>query len=65
MTDADYIELYEERAAIRQYEGGQSKRLAEFNSVRDVRRALGFAPQCVIDAWERDKREEHGRAAAG
>lgn len=47
MSDEDAIELWNERAAIREYLGGISRSRAEFLAAQDLKRILGVVPECV------------------
>lgn len=44
----DLYELYQERAAIRQYDGGQSRELAEAMALLDV---IHLQPQQACACW--------------
>ncbi len=44
----DLHELFQERAAIRQYDGGQSRELAEAMAVLDV---IRMHPKEACDCW--------------
>ena len=48
LTD-DLYELFQERAAIRQYDGGQSRELAEAMAVLDV---IHLHPKRTCDCWQ-------------
>ena len=51
---ADPVELFgrfEERAAIRQYEGGEARPVAEREAMRAVARELGLHPSDLVRAW--------------
>jgi hypothetical protein len=64
MTDRDLIELYEERAAILEHDGGLPRHLAEQKAYWQWRQIVGKckAPQHVIDTVERAKRQQSGKA---
>jgi hypothetical protein len=42
------VDLFEERAAIREYDGGQTRAEAEAAAVADVARSTGCAPSLVL-----------------
>lgn len=48
LTD-DLHELFQERAAVRQYDGGQSRELAEAMAVLDV---IHMYPKRACDCWQ-------------
>lgn len=50
MTDEDALELWHERAAIREFDGGQSRSQANFNAAKDLRNIYGTIPRCVKNA---------------
>jgi len=45
MTDKDILELWNERAAIREYDGERDRRWAQQRAIVDVRNMIGFVPQ--------------------
>ena len=45
----DLLELFQERAAIRQYDGGQSRELAEAMAVLDV---IHLHPKTACACWQ-------------
>jgi hypothetical protein len=45
----DLHELFQERAAIRQYDGGQSRELAEAMAVLDV---IHLRPKTAMACWQ-------------
>lgn len=45
----DLYELFQERAAIRQYDGGQSRELAEAMAVLDV---IHLHPRQTCNCWQ-------------
>jgi hypothetical protein len=57
VTERDLIELYEERAAILEYDGGLPRHIAEQQAYWQWRRMVGRckAPQQVIDTVEKAK----------
>lgn len=52
MSDEDILELFTERAAIREHDGGASREHAEQRALVDVKRILGEAPE-----WLRNRVE--------
>ena len=54
MTERDLIELYEERAAILEYDGGLPRHIAEQQAYWQGRQMVGRckAPQQIIDTVE-------------
>ena len=51
LLDEGLYELWQERAAIRQYDGGQASELAEAMAVLDVVR---INPSAALSCWTRD-----------
>jgi hypothetical protein len=51
LLDEGLYELWQERAAIRQYDGGQARELAEAMAVLDVVR---INPSAAFSCWTRD-----------
>ena len=49
-------ELYTERAAIREHDGGLSRDHAEYLALRDVRKVLGELPKWLVERVETLKR---------
>ena len=49
MTDEELLELWNERAAIREYDGQLDRKRAEQRAVVDVRKIIGYAPQWLVD----------------
>ena len=47
MTDEELLELWNERAAIREHDGGQSKRQAEYRAAKDLQRMFGQMPDVI------------------
>jgi len=47
----DALEQYEERAAIREYDGGQDRAEAEAAALVEAARAVGVAPDALREAW--------------
>jgi hypothetical protein len=58
MTPEDIWELFSERAAIRQYDGGASRDHAEFLALRDVRKIIGELPKWLLERIAKDKRSD-------
>jgi len=54
----DIWELFTERAAIREHDGGSSREHAEDNALRDVRRILGTFPKWLIERVEAARRHD-------
>lgn len=50
LLDEGLYELWQERAAIRQYDGGQARELAEAMAVLDVVR---INPSAALSCWTR------------
>lgn len=48
MTEQEACELWEERAAIREYEGGFGRERAEYLAAMDLKRILGVIPDSVL-----------------
>lgn len=48
-SNDDVWELYTERAAIREHDGGFSREHAEYVALRDVRSILGELPKWLIE----------------
>ena len=57
MTDDEALELWNERAAVREYDGQTSRLQAEFLAAKDVRRMLGKLPQCLAEAVRKSKQK--------
>jgi hypothetical protein len=60
MTDADHLEIYNERAAIRQYDGGLSQAEAEVKAYYDWRQIVGpgvKAPAEIVEIHRRARKE--------
>jgi len=51
LLNEDLYELWQERAAIRQYDGGQARELAEAMAVLDLVR---INPSAALSCWTRD-----------
>lgn len=49
MNEDDVIELFEERAAIREHDGKMDRQRAEYLALRDVRRISGTLPLWLVD----------------
>lgn len=48
LSDDQLHELWEERAAVRQYDGELSKEFAEYSAARDIRKIAGRIPRSVL-----------------
>lgn len=48
-SDSTIEEFFEERASIRQFDGGSSLLDAEYHAVRDCRNYYGRVPQQLLD----------------
>ena len=48
MTEAELIEWFEERAAIREYCGGYDRQRANFLAARDLKKEFGTVPDKII-----------------
>jgi hypothetical protein len=55
---SDLWELFKERAAIRQYDGGASREHAEFLALRDVQKIRGEAPKWLLERIETERRSD-------
>jgi len=51
LLNEDLYELWQERAAIRQYDGGQAREFAEAMAVLDLVR---INPSAALSCWTRD-----------
>ena len=56
LTEAEILEIWEERAAIREFCGLESRVKAEFSAAQELKRMLGFVPELVMEMMERTKR---------
>jgi hypothetical protein len=56
LTEAEIHELWAERAAIREYEGGESRQKAEFSAAMEIKRQIGFIPESIQEVMEITKR---------
>ena len=61
MSDEDYLELWAERAALREYYGQFSRRQAEYLAAKDIERAFGTMPDCVRDVVRQGRDENQPR----
>jgi hypothetical protein len=48
-TDEDIAEHWEERSAMREYEGGASRQFAEARAALDMRKIYGRVPMVVVE----------------
>ena len=48
LSDEELHELWEERAAVRQYDGELSKEFAEYSAARDIRKIAGRIPKSEL-----------------
>lgn len=51
----DMVEEWQERAAIREFDGGMDRHIAEKYAAKDVEKMYGFLPDEVAEATERGK----------
>ena len=51
----DMVEEWQERAAIREFDGGMERRMAEKYAAKDIEKMYGFVPDAVQEAVERGK----------
>lgn len=49
-TEVGIMELWNERAAIREHDGKMSRKRAEYLAAKDIQRILGELPECVSEA---------------
>ena len=49
LTDEELLELWHERAAIREYDGERDRKWAEQRAVVDVRKMIGSVPDWLLD----------------
>lgn len=49
LTDEDVLEMWNERAAIREYDAHTWRGRAEYLAARDVRQMLGFMPEIAAE----------------
>jgi len=49
LTDEEIFELWNERAAIREYEGEQDRKTAEQEACGDLRNMFGSAPAWLVE----------------
>ena len=52
-TEAELIELYDERAAIREHDGGMSREQAEEAAYYDLRRIVGQGVSVPVEIREK------------
>jgi len=57
MTNADLLELFTERAASREYDGGATREHSENRALIDVRRITGELPRWLVEHVERIQSE--------
>ncbi len=57
MTNADLMELFNERAASREYDGGATRDHAENRALIDVRRITGELPAWMVEHVRRIQEE--------
>ena len=54
VTDEEILELWNERAAIREYDGERDRKWAEQRAVVDVRNMLGSVPDWLVKmVWDK------------
>lgn len=51
----DMVEEWQERAAIREFDGGMDRQIAEKYAAKDIEKMYGFVPDEVTEAMERGK----------
>ena len=51
----DMVEEWQERAAIREFDGGMDRHIAEKYAAKDIEKMCGFVPDEVRQAMERGK----------
>ena len=51
----DMVEEWQERAAIREFDGGMDRQIAEKYAAKDIEKMYGFVPDEVRQAMERGK----------
>lgn len=54
MDDEAILELFTERAAIREHDGGASVQHAEYLALRDVRKIIGELPRWLVKQVEQE-----------
>lgn len=54
----DEIEFFEERAAIREFDGGQARANAESGALRETAERYGKPAAKRADQWRKSKEEE-------
>ena len=54
-TDDDYLDRWEERAAIREFDGRASRQQAEYLAAKDIKAEFGFVPDVVREAVARNR----------
>ena len=57
VTDEEILELWNERAAIREYDGERDRKWAEQRAVVDVRKMIGTVPKWLLDLVKKRKTE--------
>jgi hypothetical protein len=65
VTNADILELWIERAAAREYDGGASIGHAENRALMDVRKITGELPAWLVEHVERIQRERKENGGCG
>lgn len=53
----DEIEFFEERAAIREFDGGQARANAESGALRETAERYGKPASKRVDQWRKSKEE--------
>jgi hypothetical protein len=56
LAESEILEIWEERAAIREFCGGESRVKAEFSAAMEIRRQIGFIPNAIREVMEITKR---------
>ena len=62
-AEKNAIDLIEERSAIREFDGGQSREAAEAGALGDVARATGLSTGALILIWPHGRRAGPGMDA--
>ena len=51
----DMVEEWQERAAIREFDGGMDRQIAEKYAAKDIEKMYGFVPETVREAMGRGR----------
>ena len=60
-TEKELVEWWEERAAVREFDGGMGRQRANFLAARELRDLFGFVPQSIANRISRVERVEKQR----